>query len=75
VTSSPGELIRLEGGGRTVVQFAICDTAWEADDAAITPATTSHPVALWAMAWRARSAAWMIRNRRALEAAVVSAAA
>jgi hypothetical protein len=58
-----------------MIQFAICDTAWEADDAAITPATTSHPVALWAMAWRARSAAWMIRNRRALETAVVSAAA
>jgi hypothetical protein len=32
--------------------------------------TTSHPVALWAMAWRARSAAWMIRNRRALETAL-----
>jgi hypothetical protein len=58
-----------------MIQFAICDTAWEADDAAITPATTSHPVALWAMAWRARSAAWMIRNRRVLETAVVSAAA
>ena len=39
-------------------------------DAAITPETTAHPVALWAMAWRARSAAWMIRHRRILEAAL-----
>jgi Phosphotransferase enzyme family len=53
-----------------IIQFAICDTAWEADDAAITPDTTAHPMALWAMAWRARSAAWMIRNRRILEAAL-----
>jgi hypothetical protein len=28
-----------------IIQFAICDTAWEADDAAITPDTTAHPVA------------------------------
>jgi Ser/Thr protein kinase RdoA (MazF antagonist) len=53
-----------------IIEFAICDTAREADDAAITPDTTAHPIALWAMAWRARSAAWMIRNRRALEAAL-----
>jgi Phosphotransferase enzyme family len=53
-----------------IIQFAICDTAREADDAAVTPETTTHPVALWAMAWRARSAAWMIRNRRVLEAAL-----
>jgi Phosphotransferase enzyme family len=53
-----------------IIQFAICDTAWEADDAAITPETTAHPTALWAMAWRARSAAWMIRNRRILETAL-----
>jgi hypothetical protein len=53
-----------------VIEFAICDAAWEADDAAITPETATHPVALWAMAWRARSAAWMIRHRRTLEAAL-----
>ena len=34
------------------------------------PVTTSHPIALWAMAWRARSTAWMIRNRRTLETAL-----
>jgi Phosphotransferase enzyme family/NAD dependent epimerase/dehydratase family len=53
-----------------MIEFAICDTAQEADDAAVTPETTAHPVALWAMAWRARSAAWMIRHRRILETAV-----
>ena len=50
-----------------IIEFAITDTAWEANDAKVTPETTSHPIALWAMAWRARSAAWMIRHRRTLE--------
>ncbi len=54
----------------TIVEFVISDTAWEADDAAVTPEMTSHPIALWAMAWRARSAAWLIRNRRPLQAAL-----
>jgi hypothetical protein len=53
-----------------IVEFAICDAAWEADDAAVNPEMTAHPVALWATAWRARSAAWMIRHRRILEAAL-----
>jgi hypothetical protein len=57
-----------------IIEFAICDTAWEADDAAVTPETTAHPVAPWAMAWRARSAAWMIRHRRALETALTRGA-
>ena len=55
-----------------IIEFAICDTAWEADDAAITPETTQHPIALSAMASRARSAAWMIRHRRTLEAALAA---
>jgi len=53
-----------------IIEFAIADTAWEADDANVAPDMTSHPIALWAMAWRARSAAWMIRNRRPLETAL-----
>jgi hypothetical protein len=53
-----------------IIEFAIVDTAWEADDARISPEMTTHPVALWAMAWRARSAAWMIRHRRTLESAL-----
>jgi hypothetical protein len=53
-----------------IVEFVVSDTAWEADDANVTPEMTSHPIALWAMAWRARSAAWILRNRRALESAL-----
>jgi hypothetical protein len=51
-----------------IVEFAITDTAWEADDACVTPDMTSHPIALWAMAWRAQSAAWLLRNRKTFEA-------
>jgi hypothetical protein len=61
---------RRRGFVGQIIEFAICDTAWEADDAAITPETAGHPIALWAMAWRARSAAWMVRHRGALEAAL-----
>jgi hypothetical protein len=57
-----------------IIEFAICDTAAEADDAAVSPETTAHPAAPWAMAWRARSAAWMIRHRRTLEAALTRGA-
>jgi hypothetical protein len=53
-----------------IIEFAIADTAAKADDAEVTPETTGHPTALWAMAWRGRSAAWMIRNRRVLETAL-----
>ena len=58
-----------------IIELAIADTASEADDAQVTQETTSHPVAMWAMAWRARSAAWMIRNRRTLTAALNRGAA
>ena len=54
-----------------IIEFVISDIAWEADDAGVTPQMTSHPVALWAMAWRARSAAWIVRNRRTLESAIL----
>jgi Ser/Thr protein kinase RdoA (MazF antagonist) len=53
-----------------IIEFAIVDTAAEADHAKVMPDLTSHANGLWAMAWRARSAAWMVRNRRALEAAL-----
>jgi hypothetical protein len=53
-----------------IVEYVVSDTANEADDAGITPETTHHPHALWAMAWRARAAAWLLRNRRALENAL-----
>jgi len=53
-----------------IIELAIVDTAAEADDASVTLDMTSHPITPWAMAWRARSAAWMIRNRRTFETAL-----
>jgi hypothetical protein len=53
-----------------IIEFAIVDTAGEADEDRVGPDTTGPPGALWGMAWRARSAAWMIRNRRTLETAL-----
>jgi hypothetical protein len=63
-----------EGFVDRLIEFAICDAAAEADDAAVMPEVTEHPIALWAMAWRARSAAWMVRHRRVLEAALARGA-
>jgi hypothetical protein len=75
IVDAYGLTIRQRGGFLDqIIEFAICDTAAEADDAAITPETTAHPVALWAMAWRARAAAWMIRHRRTLETALTRGA-
>lgn len=42
----------------------------EASEAGVTP-DTIDPTPLWAIAWRARSAAWMLRHRRLLENAMV----
>jgi aminoglycoside phosphotransferase (APT) family kinase protein len=53
-----------------IVEFVVSETAWEADDAGVSPDMTSHPMALWAMAWRARAAAWLLRHRPAFEAAL-----
>jgi hypothetical protein len=53
-----------------VIEFVVSDTAFEADDAGVTPGMTSHPQALWGMAWRARAARWLVRNRRLLENAL-----
>lgn len=57
-----------------IVEFVVSDTAAEADSAAVTPELTAHPVTLWAMAWRARSAAWLLRHSGALEAALTAGA-
>lgn len=57
----------------TMITLAISDTANEAIQARATPdtnPTTVPPDTLWAMAWRARSAAWMLRNRGGLEGAL-----
>lgn len=50
-----------------MITLAIHDTANEAIEAKITPESTGPTEALWALAWRSRSAAWMGRNRGVLE--------
>jgi hypothetical protein len=52
-----------------MIEFAIRDCAREAIQARVTPETTdATPV--WALAWRARAAAWMLRHRPTLEHAI-----
>jgi hypothetical protein len=58
-----------------IVEFVVSETAWEANDAGVTPEMTSHPVALWAMAWRARAAAWLLQHRRTFETALAQRSA
>ena len=49
--------------------LAARDGAAEAVKAQVTP-DSADPAPLWALAWRSRSAAWMIRHRALLENAV-----
>lgn len=59
-----------------IIDFVVCDTAEQADEAGITPGTTEVDRAalgfnpLWAMAWRARAGAWLVRHRRVLQLAL-----
>jgi Ser/Thr protein kinase RdoA (MazF antagonist) len=52
-----------------MIEYAIRDSAAEAIQAGVTP-ESGDGGALWAVAWRARSAAWMVRHRSLLEAAL-----
>ena len=65
------ELARADRAGMVtrMIEFAIRDCAWEAVRAGVTPASTD-PTPLWALAWRARAAAWMLRHRSTLERAI-----
>ena len=54
-----------------MIEYAIRDCAAEAIQAQVTPAQ-GDSTALWAIAWRARSAAWMIRHRHLLEHATAA---
>jgi hypothetical protein len=49
-----------------MIEYAIRDSAVEAIRAHVTPESTDV-TPLWAVAWRARSAAWMLRHRPLLE--------
>ncbi|GIH73865.1 hypothetical protein Plo01_02940 [Planobispora longispora] len=65
-TGSP----RVVGTARLNAQLHDDDVA-EAVQARITP-ESADAEPLWAVAWRARSAAWMIRHRPLLERAVTT---
>jgi len=52
-----------------MIEYAIRDSAAEAVQAGVTP-QSGDGGALWAIAWRARSAAWMVRHRPLLENAL-----
>ena len=54
-----------------MIEYAIRDGAAEAIEAHVTPAQ-GDTTTLWAIAWRARSAAWMIRHRHLLEHATTT---
>jgi hypothetical protein len=54
-----------------MIEYAIRDCAAEAVKAQVTP-DSSDPAPLWALAWRGRSAAWMIRHRALLENAIAA---
>ena len=65
---------RLAAGDRrglvtAMIEYAIRDSAAEAVQAGVTP-TSGDRGALWAITWRARSAAWMVRHRSLLENAL-----
>ncbi len=56
-----------------LIEVAVHAVAEEADEFDVRHETTSQecpPELVWAMAWRGRSAAWIIKHRRVLEAAV-----
>ncbi|MDA1278576.1 MAG: hypothetical protein O3B95_00825 [Chloroflexi bacterium] len=53
-----------------MIEFVVHDTAFQADEAGVTPDSANRE-AVWGLAWRARSCAWMLRNRKVLERAVV----
>jgi hypothetical protein len=65
------ELTAAERGGLVtrMIEYAIRDCAAEA--AQVTP-DSADPATLWALAWRSRAAAWMIRHRTLLENAIVA---
>ena len=53
----------------TILEFAVHDAANEAIEAGVTPESVDA-APLWAIAWRARSAAWILRHRQLLERAL-----
>jgi len=57
-----------------MIEFAVHSVAYEADEADLSPDTPLSEVddeLPWAMAWRARAASWMIRNKQMLKNSLV----
>ncbi|HWV19467.1 MAG TPA: aminoglycoside phosphotransferase family protein [Devosia sp.] len=54
-----------------VSNFALLSAANETIEAKVTPETT-EATALWAITWRTRSAAWIVRHREVLDRLVIS---
>jgi hypothetical protein len=52
-----------------LITFAVHDAAEQAKEAAVTP-ESNDAEPLWAIAWRTRSASWMLHHRQTLEAAL-----
>jgi hypothetical protein len=52
-----------------MIELAVHDAAEHAIEAQVTP-ETADPDPLWGIAWRARSAAWMLRHRAVLQRAL-----
>jgi hypothetical protein len=53
-----------------MIEFIVHDTAFQADEAGVTPDSTDRE-ALWGLAWRARSGAWLLANRKIIEQAIL----
>lgn len=49
-----------------MIELVVHDTAYQADEADVKPGSTDKET-LWGLAWRARSAAWLLRNRNVFE--------
>ena len=52
-----------------MIEVVVQDTAFQADEASVTKDTVD-PEPMWGMAWRARAAAWLMRERRTLQRAI-----
>lgn len=57
-----------------IIEYAVHDTAEQADEFGVVPdfadPTPDGFPLIWALAWRARSAAWLYRNRGILQDAL-----
>ncbi|MGO7837595.1 aminoglycoside phosphotransferase family protein [Rhizobium leguminosarum] len=53
-----------------LIEFAVLDAAAQAIESSVT-AESTDPEPLWAITWRTKSAAWILRNRHMLEAILV----